>query len=371
MIDRLIRGLQRQERVWILVYLFLLVVGSAVFLVPATRGRALGLMARGVAAADGRWDARLAHGLALVDAGAYAEAATYLERLDRDFPAPTNRASRDREREALLLALARSHEMLGRRGRSLRVYQQLVAFDPRNYRNHYELAAAHVRLARGWSVPEEAVTAFQQVLVINPNHLPSVREVIRFAYDRGEFPEVVQTLERYLRASLTQNLLVTAGDSTALIRVPFDDRWHQVSLLLPPTSGPLVIEVETNGFTMAVDAPGVVPALRTGIQPVAVPPTHASATAHWQGDGANLEAGRYVSARKDARLFVTFPALETPITLIRFDVRMFKPVDPETWSMARRSYHNLLNDEGFRVAAGRAQLLPAALADSVRPYVLD
>lgn len=364
------RGLRRQERIWILVYLFLLVVGSAALVAPATRGRVLGLMARAVDKADTRWDVRLAHGLALVEAGAYAEAATYLERLDRDFPAPTNRARRDRDREALLLALARSHEMLGRRGRSLRVYQQLVAFDPRNYRSHYELAAAHIRLARGWSVPEEAVTAFRQVLAINPNHLPSVREVMRFAYERGEFSGAVHTLERYLRASLTQNLLVTVGDSTALIRVPFDGRWHQVRLLLPPTSGPLVVEVETNGFTMAVDAPRVVPALSVGIQPVAMP-AHASGTARWQGDGATLEAGRYVAARKDARLFATVPAGETPATLIRFDVRMFKPVDPETWSMARRSYSNLLNEEGFRAAAARAQLQPAALADSIRPFFLD
>lgn len=355
---------------WILGYLILLVVGSVALVVPATRGRVLGLMARAVSVAESRWDARLAHGLALVEAGAYAEAAGYLERLDRDFPAPTNRARRDRDREALLLALARSHEMLGRRGRSLRVYQQLVAFDPRNYRSHYQLAAAHVRLARGWSVPEEAVTAFRQVLAINPNHLPSVREVMRFAHEQGEFSEVTHTLERYLDASLTQNLFVTVGDSTALIRVPFDGRWHQIRLLLPTTSGPLVVEVETNGFTMAVGTPLVVPALRTGIQPVAKPP-RASATAQWQGDGATLEEGRYVAARKDARLFVTIPAGETPVTQIRFDVRMFKPVDPETWSMARSSYRNLLNEEGFRAAAARAQLQPAALADSIRPFFLD
>ena len=364
------RDLRRRERIWILGYLFLLVVSSAALVIPVTRGRVLGLIARAVDKADTRWDVRLAHGLALLEAGGYAEAATYLERLDRDFPAPTNRARRDRDREALLLALARSHEMLGRRGRSLRVYQELVAFDPRNHRSHYELAAAHVRLARGWSVPEEAVTAFQQVLAINPNHLPSVRAVMRFAYERGEFSEAAHTLERYLGASLTQNLWVTVGDSTALIRVPFDGRWHQIRLLLRPASGPFVVEMETNGFTMAVGAPRVVRGFSTGIQPVAMPP-NASPAAHWQGDGATLEAGRYVPDRKDARLFTTVPAGETPITLIRFDVRMFKPVDSDTWSMAQRSYSNLLNDEGFRAVAARAQLQPAVLADSIRPFLLN
>jgi len=39
--------------------------------------------------------------------------------------------------------------------------------------------------------------------------------------------------------------------------------------------------------------------------------------------------------------------------------------------MARSSYRNLLNEEGFRAAAARAQLQPAALADSIRPFFLD
>lgn len=370
MINRLMRSLRRHERTWILVYLFLLLIGLAVLVVPGTRHRALGLLGRAVDAADVRWDTRLAHGLALVDAGAHAEAATYLERLDRDFPAPTNRARRDKDREALLLALARSHEMLGRRGRSLRVYQRLVAFDPRNYRNHYELAAAHVRLARGWSVPEEAVTAFRRVLAINPNHLPSVRAVTRFAYDRGDFPEAVRVLEQYLAASLMQNLRVTVGDSTAIVRVPIDGRWHQVRVLLPPTPGTFVVRVETNGFTMAVGEPRIDLALRTGMQPVALP-SRSMAPPQWQGDGASLGAGRYVAVRTNARLFVPIMGEEAPATLVRFDVKLFKPVDPETWTMAEHSYRNLLNEEGLRDAAMRAQPLPAALADSVVPFFLD
>ena len=59
------------------------------------------------------------------------------------------------------------------------------------------------------------------------------------------------------------------------------------------------------------------------------------------------------------------------VTEFALEVRLLKPVDSETWSMATRSYHNGLDESGPARALIRVQPVPRTLADSIVPFYLD
>lgn len=365
---RIVEGWRRHERRWIVVYLGTVLVSAAIVIVPQTRARLLATVGRAVDMTDGRWDARLDHGLRLAASGASEDAVRYLERLDAVFPAPTSRARRDRQREALLRGLAASYEALGRRGRTIATYQRLVAFDRRNYQNHYQLAMAHLRLARGWTVPEEAHTAFQAALSINPNHLPSVREVMRFRFDGGDFGGTITAFERYVDATLRQNLRVVMGDSVAIVRIPVDGGWHGLRVRLPRMRPDSVVLL-TDGFAVEVG-----PAWFSTVLEAGVPSTGPMVLEGLVGQASGFErtpTGRLVPRGTDTRVVVSLPAGSTPVTELALEVRLFKPVDSETWSMVTQSYHNRLDESGSARALARVQPVPRTLADSIVPFYLD
>lgn len=364
---RIVESWRRHERRWIVVYLAVILLGAAIVALPQTRARFLATVGRAVDLTDSRWDARLEHGLGLVESGAYEEAALYLERLDREFPAPTSRARRDYQREALLYGLAASHEALGRRGRTIAAYQRLVAFDPRNFQSHYQLAQAHLRLASGWSVPDEAHAAFAAALAINPNHLGSVREVMRFSFDRGDFAGTIATFDRYLAATLRQNLRVVMGDSVAIVRVPVDGMWHDIEVAVPKVR-PDSVALLTDGFAVEVGPVRLAAALGAG--QASTGPSTITAPLR---SVAGLEpgpAGRLVPVSTDTRVVFSLPD-SVAITRLALRVRLFKPVDPDSWSMATRSYYNRLDEISPVRALERIQPLPGTLADSVVPFYLD
>lgn len=357
--------LRQHERRWLTVYLAAVFLVAAAFAVPQTRGRMLGLVALAVDWSERRWQLRLERGLALYQAGQFEQASEYLERLDARYPAPTVRAGLGRQREQILLTLARSYEAQGRRRRALDSYQRLADFDPRNYLNQYALAQAEVRLARSWAIPPEAAQAFQAALAINPNHLPSVRGVMAHHFERGDFAVVVRTFEQYLDAPLMQNLRVTAGDSTALIRVPIDGRDHPVRIELPRGNAGEVL-LRLDGFPARIGAVRMEPVVAAG-RPVG--PADLPVEVEWRN---MTEQGDWLvgnGPRGEALLRVPEPER---VGALLVDLGLGKPVDPETWDMLGTSYANLLRPAALDSAAIRSANYPSvAVADSITPFYLD
>ena len=366
--NSILDGWRRHERRWIGLYLSFVLVAAVILGVPQTRSRFLATVGRAVDVAEERWDARVRHGLGLVEAGDYEEAARYLERLDAEFPAPTSRARRDRQREALLIGLATSYEALGRRGRTIATYERLAAFDARDYQNHYRLATAHLRLARGWAVPEEAHASFEAALSINPNHLPSVRAVMRFTFDRGDFTGTIAAFERYMNATLRENVRIVMGDSVAIIRAPVDGRWHGLAVSVPHPQ-PDSIVLLSDGYAVEAGPARFALALEVGVLPPG-PPTVTGPSMMASGFD-RTDSGRLVPLTTNTRMVFPVPASSTPVTEMILRISLFKPVDSETWSMATRSYHNLLDDSGVARALTRVQPIPLTLADSIVPFYLD
>lgn len=335
---------------------------------PALRRPLLARLQRAVLAAERRWDARLAHAERLVQEARYEEAVSYLTALDRSFPATNVRAGRDQERERILYLLALSHEHLGHRRLALATYGRLAEFDPRNYESRFVEASAWSRLAGGWTMPIEARDAFARVLLLNPNHLPSVRGVMVYHMDRGEFREVVRAWESYLDAFLVQGLVVALGDSSARMNTLVDGEPHEILVpIARPAGWSGALRIETGGYALALlDATIVSP-------PVVGRPGPGDSlsldVAGWRTTGMTIDGpGRYRPDSVTAALHTDVPPIPHGVALLRLRLRLFKPVDPGTWTMARKSYANTLNGAGLAASQRRLVLLPsAALADSVKP----
>jgi hypothetical protein len=174
--------------------------------------------------------------------------------------------------------------------------------------------------------------------------------------------------ERYLNATLRENIRVVMGDSVAILRVPVDGRWHGVRISLPmaqPDSVVLLsdgyaLEISPTQFTLALEVG--VPS--TGNQSVSGPSMVTSGF-------DRTESGRLVPQTTDTRVALPVPASSTPIIEMTLRVRLFKPVDSEAWSMATRSYYNQLDESGVARALTRVQPMSLTLADSIVPFYID
>ena len=356
---------RRHEPVFALGYLVLIVLLLAAFSLAPVRGRILGAMQSGVRSWDDRWTRRVEMGEALVRNGRYFEAAAFLEQLDREFPAKDVRHRRDKERERLLVALGRSYTELDRKTKAIETYQRLVAFDPRNWRNHYALGVAANKLLAGWAPAVEARDAFLQVLTIHPNHLPSVRGAMAYHAARGEFPLVTPLYEQYLDAYLLQPMSLALGDTTVPFNVPVDGSVHDIEVSIDRPegwTGDLVLH--TAGFAVALDAATVVAPVRAGVTggPKATPLDLAGLS----GAGMTLTDGRWRADSADARLSVSVPAQPGRISLVHLRLRAFKPLDPTTWTYASTAYRNRLDWAGLDAARTRSvPLADIVTADSV------
>lgn len=318
-----------------------------------------------------RWIRRVELGEGLVRAGRYQEAATYLARLDRQFPARDARHALDKERERLLVALGRSYAELGSKQRALETYQRLVTFDPRNYRNYYALALLSNRLLAGWAPAPEARDAFLQVLRINPSHLPSVRGAIAFYSARGEFAEVVRLYQNYLDAYLLQELTVRLGDDFTVMSAPADGQFHDYELrLAQPAGRAIMLSIETGGFSLGLERAVVLGPLRAG---VAGAGTETELPLDQADTRALTRTGQYAWRAEAGNATLALPvfAQRDGIAHVHLRLRLFKPTDPATWGMVVPAYRNRLDAAGLAAAQARTLLLPTVLAaDSVllRPW---
>lgn len=360
---------RRHERPVAAAWLLLVALVVAVLAVPSLRDRALLRLQRGADAVDRRWDARLAEGEALVRAGRWAEAAAYLERLDREFPAPNVRAGRDRQRERLLALLAQAYEGAGRKGRAIETWTRRAEFDPRAYRNLYDLGAAHARLAGGWAMPMEARDAWLRVLAIQPSHVPSVRGVMDYYVDRGDWVPAVATWETFLNAFLVQAVEVGLGDSTRAVNVLVDGEFHDVVVpFARPAGWRGTLRLGTDGFPLEVERVTLVAPLLVGAAGGADSLSFGP-DAGWVPQGMTAVApGRFRPDSAVGGVRLEVPALPRGVASLHLRLRLAKPVDGDLWAMARKSYNNLLNQAGRAASERRLILLEsAALADQVGP----
>ena len=357
--------LRRHERVLALGYLALVVLLLAAFSFGPVRARILGTVQGGIRAWDDRWTRRVESAETLVREGRYAEAASYLERLDREFPALDVRHRRDKERERLLVALGRSYTELDRKSRAIATYQRLVAFDPRNWRNHYALGVAANRLLSGWAPAIEARDAFLQVLLIHPNHLPSVRGAMSYHAARGEFALVTPIYQQYLDAYLQQPMTLALGDTVVPFEVQVDGREHVIDIpLARPDGWSGQLTLSTAGFSLGLDGITLIRPARTGgaggtgsadLDLSAVSPAGMTAVAGvWRADSGS------------SRLSLPIAVQAGGISTVRLRIRAFKPLDPTTWNYAATAYRNQLDWAGLQAATTRSvPQADLATADSV------
>ena len=357
---------RRHERALALAWLLIVgVVGLAVVVDPV-RVRILNAAQRGVQHWDDRWTERLQEGERLVAEGRFAEAAAYLERLDRMHPARNVRHGRDKERELVLRLLGQSYEALDRRTLTIETYQRLVAFDPRHYRNHFELAQASDRLLSRATMAPEARDAYAAVLGILPAHLPSVRGFTQYYLDRGEFIPVVEGYERYLDAFLVQGVLVRLGDQVVRLPVLVDGRPRDYDVTMDPDrSAGDVLAIATEGFAVSVERVDLLPATRAGVEDH-VAPVSADLANPVLVDFEPAEHGAYRALGPGSELRFQVPGGGGAVAGVRLRLVLFKPVDRQLWTAVSKSFENLLNETGRNLAAARTVTLESpATADRV------
>jgi tetratricopeptide (TPR) repeat protein len=357
---------RRHERLFAAAWLGLLLVGAGVLSVASVRSGLLRGLQATVDRWDDRWVRRLEKGEALVAAGAYAEAADYLERLDRIFPARDVRHAKDKERERLLEALAQSYEALDKRSRAMATYDSLVAFDSLNYFNHFQRARAAERMLSGWALAPEARDGYAAVLRHFPSHLPSLRGYIDYYMDRGEFIPIVQAYQTYLDAYLVQHVAVGLGTDSMVVLLRTDGLPQEMEL--PLTSSPgdsVMLTISTGGFALRVERITIRPAVRVGVlqpsNPLELEPNPAQLH-----DLEMPEGGPLHPTGPDTRVAFRLPPVASGVAGIRLRLRLYKPVDEALWQLVAKSYRNILDTDGLRQAAERTIAIDDPdLADTV------
>lgn len=343
--------------------------GVALFLlllaVPSTRERALGVVQSAILWHEGRWYDAIDKGEAMLRAGRYEEAVAYLTELDRRFPARTVKHGMDKDRERVLLLLGQGLAALDKKSKSMAVYQQLVAFDPNNFRNWYAMGVAADKLLSGWALAQEARDAYAAALVINPSHLPSLRGVIRFDSEQGLYDELRTQYETYLDAFLSADVTFRTADSAITISVPVDGKFHDVELPLgQPEGAPADLTIVPGGYPTEVAEARFISSLRSGSpgrsETVILPPGNASAR-----EGASLSGGRLLPQSMSGSLLISGPP-SPGANAVRVRLRLFKPVDQDLWHTVATAYGNLLDEAGASRALDRSAVFPSEeAADAV------
>ena len=337
---------------------------ALIVVVKPVRTRVLSRVQAAVDLWDRRWERRLAHGQALVDAKRYAEAGPFLTALDASFPARHARYGRDKEREVLLALLARTYEALGHKTIAMATWTRLVRFDSLNYRNHVAYAQAAERLLGGWAEAPEARDGYAHALRILPSHLPSARGYIKFYLDRGEYLTVREAYRAYLDAFLIEHFTITAGDTSVDVPMAVDGNPQMLDVALSRPAnwrGDLVIA--SGVYPLAVESAWVLPAATVGA---------ATARAPHLLDLAGLSARRmtksgpaWIPDDSTGALRMPVQADAQGIARVQLRLRAFKLMDAKLWGTVVQSYKNLLDGPGLADATSRtAPYARPAQADS-------
>lgn len=299
---------------------------------------------------NARWTERVDVVAALVRAGKYEAAADVAEALDREFPAVFVKHRLDRERERLLGLLGEASVALDRKARALGAYERRVDFDPRNWRNHYELARAHEHFEE----PGAALESYARVLAIHPTHLPSVTAVVTGAAEAGRHAEAVAAFEAYLDAWLLAPVTLRAGAFMRELEVQVDGRPHEIEVpleLRPGWTGTVCFD--TNGYSGRIDELVLVPAAVVG-EPARGSSTSIPAASGWRPSGAtDAGGGRFSAASPRSSVCRSVLPIEAPTARMLVRITLFKTLSPELWELVRASYRNALQFEGLAAVSER------------------
>ena len=220
-----------RRRIGVILYAAGLAAGLGGLFIPRVREAASRRVEAVFDMAEAGWIRRVEEVEALVAEGSFEDAAARLASLDERFPARNNIHALDKERERVLIALGRANEGLGRKGRALDAYRRAVVFDPLNVENHYELAAAALRLGE----EAEAERHLRLILDTYPAHQRAAQDLIGILAEAGDYRAVRETFERYVSAYRVRDLMITAGN-TSVVTLPEDGRLHALRVPLPPGS---------------------------------------------------------------------------------------------------------------------------------------
>ena len=342
--------LRRYERALSVAWLGLVALALLALALPPSRRYVLGHLEGLSDRWDLRWDRRLAHGEQLVAAKRFREAVPFLERLERDWPAPSAEHRRDTGHEQILRLLARSYEGLGKNQLTMKTYDRLIAFDRNNYDSPFLKGEAARRLLSGWAIAPEARDGYAAALKLFPVHLPSLRGYIDYYSDRGEWHPIVDAYQAYLDAFLLAPVRVALRDTVLGAGLPTDGRMHAIEFDLPHPADSVTIF--PGSFITALDSISAGGGLRVGsaARANAVPvPLTAMRPEGLQGAAPNV--WRPVSDSTAMHL-----ALPAGTTHLRLVMRSFKPMDRALWTIVALSYHNLVNDTGRVAAEARTAL---------------
>ncbi len=347
--------LRAHERPLSLVYLGLVALACLSMAASPARhfilGRLEGLSNR----YDRHWDRQLAEGERLVRSRKYVQAIAFLERLDRSYPAPSPQHARDKEREHLLRLLSLAYEGAGHKHKAMDVYDRLIAYDPHDFVNIALKAAAARRLLSGWAIAAEANAAWDSTLKVFPNHLPSVRGRIDYFNDRGEWIPITTIYRAYLNAFLLQRGSVIVGGVSREVPFMVDGKPHVVLVDLPEARAESAT-VHTGGYPVAIDSVGVMPPQRVGqSRPLAMIVVPGTAI---EGAGmSRTAAGAFLPRGDSSMLRIRLPDGAAGGRL-RMVVRVFKPVDEDTWDLVSHAYQQILTPS--ELASDSARSVPFA-----------
>ena len=360
---RFARFVQRNERRLIVAWL----AGCALVLALVAYAIAFGGAERAIEAWDGRWTARVDHAESLVHSkGAskarLTEAAAELEAIDRDFPAQFIKHRLDRERERILGLLGECYVALDKKGRAIATLERLVAFDPKNYDNHFRLAEAQRRFADN----DAARKSYEDVLAIHPTHLPTLSALIGMDDFGSLYAQVVDDYEHYLDAWLLARIRVSFGEHAVELDVPVDGREHTLEGVIDlPANGSQTMCIETLGYSARLGAIELVPPLRAGVvEPLEV--VSLDSKSAWRASGGVLAGGAELLADgPQSRLCVEKLALVHGAGRVRLKITLFKALPESTWKMVTKAYRNRLELAKLRDAEQRSRVGGCLQAGSI------
>lgn len=343
----LARFIARHERALIVLWL----AGCAGLLaVMAVWGLYFNGAERVVDAWDERWVARLDAAEALLETRQFERALSELEQVDADCPATFVKHRLDKQRERSLTLLGQCYAALDKKAKARATFERLVAFDPRNYANHFARAEALRAIGDG-----DAREAYEQVLAIHPTHLPSVAALMDMAFDAGNYAPVVAQFERYLDAWLLARIRVQCGERSVALEVPVDGLAHTLEAAFEvPEGWNGALEIVSGGYQTRVERLELEAPLYAGGQQRAAPTVLEGAQAWTAVDTALDGSGAPREMTRTSALRSPPIALASGAARVRLRIRLFKSVSDEMWTQARKAYANRLEHDLWRRVEERA-----------------
>lgn len=338
---------RHSERLWIRAWLGFCVLTCAVLFWTIALGKTDPL----IRDLEDHWIDRLEVGEALLEDGQEERAATYLKALEKQFPAKFIRHKFHRSRERLYAALGSAQAQLGRKSDALDTFRELTEYDERNWCNWELLALAY----HSFGELELGLEAFEQLLAIHPNHLPTVTRLILADAEAGRCEQAVERYEEYLDAFLLARLDLLGDEVEEVLLLPVDGRSHPNVVLLHLTETPSSLRLALNGWSAELSPLSFSGPLSVGSD---APRPRLALTPSWVGEAATeARSATWSAAGPEALLTADLDAsawtADSPATLLEFDLTLYKAVSAELWSQVETCYTTLGDAE--RLARARAR----------------